>query len=95
MPGGTVNWGPGRLQCEVCNKWFRPAGLSGHQRFYHGRWKTQLRGEILDLVDLVLDRGPLPDDVANVIDYTFGSLNEAELLHCKRRLEWSLARKDS
>ncbi len=95
MPGGTVNSGPGRLQCEVCNKWFRPAGLSGHQRFYHGRWKTQLRGEILDLVDLVLDRGPLPDDVANVIDYTFGSLNEAELLRCRRRMEGLLARNDS
>ena len=95
MPGGTVNWGPGRLQCEVCDKWFRPAGLSVHLSFFHGRWKAQLRGEILDLVDLVLDRGPLPDDVANIIDYTFGSLNEAELLHCKRRLEWSLARKDS
>lgn len=94
MPGGTVQWGPGRLQCKACKKWFRPAGLSGHQRFYHGRWKPQPRREILDLLDLVIDSGPLPDDLERVMDH-FGSMSEAELLSYRRRMEALLAVRDS
>ncbi len=89
MAGGTREWGPGRLQCDLCFKWFRPAGLGGHKRFYHDLWKQQLRSDVLTLANQVRDRGPLPERFGYFIDH-FGSLDEGQLLFCKEQLQAKL-----
>ena len=94
MPGGTRVWGPGRLQCDLCWKWFRPAGLGGHQRFYHGLWKDKLRSEVLTLALQVQALGKEPKDISLLISYGFGFLDEGELLSYKERLQAILARQD-
>ncbi len=94
MPGGTREWGPGRLQCELCWKWFRPAGLSGHKRFYHKEWKEQLLRDVLNLSEQLLARGTVPQDIRLMIDSTFVYMDETELLSMRRRIEALLARHD-
>ena len=92
MPGGTRESGPGRLQCNLCWKWFRPAGLGGHKRFYHGLWKDKLRGDILDLTQQLQARKRLPEEFSSLIGYGFGYLDEGQLLFWKERLQAVLAR---
>ena len=91
MPGGTRDFGPGRLQCNSCLRWFRPAGLGGHKRFFHGLWKEQLRNDVLALMRQ-LAWNQLPLEFASLIDYGFGYLDETQLLYWKERLQAILAR---
>ena len=85
MAGGTTDWGPGRLQCRLCGKWFRPAGLSGHLRFYHGKWREQLEADVLHLAGLI-PYSEMPYDVPMLIN-AFPELDENDLLQVKQRLQ--------
>ena len=85
MPGGTIQPGPGRLQCPECKKWFRPAGLSGHRRFYHGQWKQQLQDEV---TDLAMELRPKLSRMTFVAIMTeVDEMREPELLRWRRYLE--------
>ena len=95
MSGGTRVSGPGRLQCNLCLKWFRPAGLGGHKRFFHGLWKHQLRNDVISLTTQVQARERLPKDFGPILDQGFGSLDEGQLQYWKERLQAILARVDS
>ena len=92
MPGGTRESGPGRLQYNLCRKWFRPAGLGGQRRFNHGLWKDKLRDDILDLTQQLQARSRLPKEFGSIIDYGFGYLDEGQLLYWKERLQAVSAR---
>ena len=92
MPGGTIQPGPGRLQCDLCLKWFRPAGLGGHKRFYHGLWKDRLRNDILHLTQQLQSQGRLPKHLGSVIAFGFSDLDEGDLLLWKQELQTVLAR---
>jgi len=87
-----MDWGPGRLQCESCRKWFRPAGLSGHIRFYHGMWRKQLETDVLCVVGLIPIEG-MPDDVPMLIN-ALPELDEDDLLQLKQRLQTLRALQD-
>ena len=92
MSGGTRDWGPGRLQCDRCERWFKPAGLSGHRRFYHGTWKNQLRRDCINLACELLDYARVPEDIGEMIDRSWTNLNEPELLYYRRKMEALLVR---
>ena len=87
-----MDWGPGRLQCQLCGKWFRPAGLSGHLRFYHGKWREQLENDVLNLAGL-LSYTEIPDDVPMLIN-ALPELDENDLLQLKQRLQTLRALQD-
>jgi len=91
MPGGTRGWTLGRVQCDRCARWFKPAGLHGHGRFYHGAWRAQLRSDCISLAEELLDYGPPPKDIGEMIDLGWPNLNEPELLYYRRKMEALLA----
>ena len=93
MSGGTRISGPGRLQCNLCLKWFKPAGLGGHKRFFHGLWKHQLRDDLINLMTQVHAQGRMPKDWPSV-DMGLGTLDEGQLQYWKERLHAILARVD-
>ncbi len=66
MPGGTSVFGPGRLQCDLCGRWFRPAGLHGHKRFTHDLLRESLESAIHDLLNQALVQGIISGEMAGV-----------------------------
>ena len=80
-----MDWGPGRLQCGLCWKWFRPAGLSGHLRFYHGKWREQLETDVLHLAGLLSYRDR-PEDVSMLIN-ALPELDMSDLFQFRQRLQ--------
>ena len=60
-----------------------PAGLSGHLRFYHGKWREQLEFDVSHLAGLIPYR-EMPDDVPMLLD-ALSELDESDLLRFR---EW-------
>jgi len=87
-----MDWGPGRLQCQLCGKWFRPAGLSGHLRFYHDKWREQLETDVLHLAGLLSHRDR-PEDVSMLIN-ALPELDMSDLLQFRQRLQTLRALQD-
>lgn len=91
MSHGTTEPGPGRLQCDQCGRWFRPAGLHGHKRFYHAMWREQLVREVGDrYIELARERR-LPRETALALMET-ENMSVEELLRWRRNLEARLRR---
>lgn len=77
--------GPGRLQCNLCERWFRPAGLTGHKRFYHGEYRRKLQEELSRLVSVVGDRR-VPEDIRFGLQVAWAQ-KSADLEEYRRRLQ--------
>ena len=83
-----MDWGPGRLQCQLCGK----AGLSGHLRFYHGKWREQLETDVVHLAGLLSYRDR-PEDVSMLIN-ALPELDMSDLLRFRQRLQTLRALQD-
>ena len=92
MPGGTAVFGPGRLQCDLCGRWFRPAGLHGHKRFTHDLLRKSLESEIHDLLSRGLVLGIVSGEMYGIFAGRLKDRDEWGLRALRDRIKEAITR---